>query len=120
MTVAYRWTCQVCGASNAPAVACAQCRFPAEATAEDIELAKAQGVDSYFQQREKSKRDKAKWLAQPLWRKVSDVVALTVLIVGLVLVRFAGPIEYNVAGVVLFALPLVWLWSAHRWRVERK
>jgi hypothetical protein len=119
-STAYQWSCQACGASNAPAVACAKCRFPAVANAEEIELAKSQGVDAVYQKRETNKKAKAEWMAQPLWRKIGDLFAFSLLVVGFILGRFAGPIEYNALGVFLVVLSFIWLWLAHRQQPERK
>ena len=81
-------------------------------------MAKAQGVDAVLQKREQARRNKAEWFAQPLGRKVTDVLALTLLVVGFVLGRFAGPIEYNALGAVLVAVSLGLLWLVHRRRPE--
>jgi hypothetical protein len=114
MTKNYRWACQLCGASNAPAAACTQCKFPAEASAAEIDLARSQGVEAVFQRREEMLKGKAEWLAQPFWVKSIDVFALTLLILGAVLGKFAGPIEYNALGLVMSAVSLTMLWLVHR------
>lgn len=114
MNTSYRWSCQACDASNAPAETCVHCGFPAEANAEEIALAKSQGVDAVLLKRETDIKEKAKWLAQPFWRKVGDVVALAMFVMGFILAKFAGPLEYNILGTMLAGLPFIWLWLVHR------
>ena len=62
----------MCGATNAPAPLCSQCNFPAEATAEEIELGKMQGTEAVYRKRENDRKIKAEWLAQPILRKILD------------------------------------------------
>ena len=113
---AYRWTCHLCGAANEPGLtACQKCGFPAEATGQEVALARATGSPTALQDaRAKKARARAKWKAQPFWVKVRDIVILAVFLVAIVLARLAPPIEYNLLGLVLLAGLLATLWIAHK------
>src|SRR5438046_2018612 len=118
-TTAYRWACLLCGASNEASNACTQCTFPAEATGQELDLAKCHGVKAVYRQRKEAETIRAKWVAQPMWQKAGDVVALAILIVSVVLVRLAEPIEYNVLGLLLIALMFLWM-CLSRWLTSKR
>jgi hypothetical protein len=100
---AYQWTCHLCKAENpAGRTTCEKCEFPAEATAEEIALAQSTGsLNAVLEQRSQKTKARADWKAQPLWVKASVVVGVLVITLGVVLARFAPPLEYNLLGVVI-------------------
>jgi len=121
VTVGYRWTCKLCGASNAPAEACSKCNCPAEVTADEIDLARSAGsFEAVIHKRENARRARAEWFAQPLWQKTVDVAAFALFIVGLALGKFAGPIVYNVLRIALALAGGVLIWITHGTLFERK
>ena len=103
---AYRWTCHLCSAVNEPdSATCQKCGFPAEATSEEIELARAAGSSAAVHEaRAKEARERAEWKAQPFWFKSVVVVLTAAFGVELFLLRFAGPIEYNLLGLGIFGI----------------
>lgn len=115
---AYRWTCHLCNAQNSAGRAtCEKCSFPAEATAEEIALARSTGsVDAVLKQRSLTAKAHVEWKAQPLWMKASVVVGVLAIVVGSVLGRFAPPLEYNLLGVLILLAVLAVIVVAHKWR----
>ena len=105
----YRWTCLACGATNAPAHVCASCGFPAEATGEELVVARDRGVTEVYRRR----NDRAKWIAewrrQPLWIKAGQIVGLITVVIGVILWRLAPPTEVNFYGIALAVIGFVLL-----------
>lgn len=84
----YTWLCQHCGRSSpGGAVSCANCGFPAHASAFELERVKQLGSVPAFLAERQAQRDN--WRRTPLLRKILLVVALILFLVGLILFRFA-------------------------------
>lgn len=106
----YRWICQVCDASNAPAESCSCCGAPVCISVSEIELAKSKGVAALYAQRRDAHRAHANWMAQPLWRRMGDVVFGTMFVVGVFLVRlmWVWSIRYVAVACAALLLPALW------------
>ena len=112
MIPSYRWICPICDAANAPAAACSRCGAPVRMSASEIQLARTRGVAALYASREDAQRARANWMAQPLWRRMGDVIFGTLFFAGLFLVRltwdFAGLVRYVAVGCAALLLPVLW------------
>jgi len=114
----YRWVCHLCHASNPPgSTKCDTCGFPAEATGEEIELARTAGTSAAVDvQRQEQAKVRAAWRAQPLWLQAIEVLLGLLLVSGFVLARFWPAVEDNILGLVIIgaALGIMFLANAAR------
>ena len=119
---AYRWVCHLCHASNPPgSIKCETCGFPAEATAEEIELARAAGTSAVGDvQRQQQATARAAWRAQPLWLRAIEVLLGLLLVSGFVLGRFWPAVEDNILGLVIIAAALGIMFLANAARKHSK
>ena len=112
MIPSYRWICQVCDASNAPAESCSCCGAPVCISVSEIELAKSKGVAALYAQRRGAHRARANWMARPLWRRMGDVVFGTMFAAGVFLGCltwiFASSIRYVAVVCAALLLPALW------------
>jgi hypothetical protein len=62
--------------------------------------------------REDVRRVRAKWMAQPMWRRVGDIIFGTMLLAALLLLRltwaFTWSVRYLVITCVVLLLPVLW------------
>ncbi len=88
----YRWSCQICGAVNEPEVThCEKCKFPAEATGEQIQQMRTNG---------KLKLEKT--------TSILSYFAFAVAGVGVLLIKFGRLTSYDwLIGLALALIGLV-------------
>ena len=115
----YTWECRYCNRVNAPGVAehCQYCGFPANSSADDLELAKTAGSpDVVIEQHAKSAASE-----ESPWARVLVWIFGIIFIIGLLLARLAGPIEWNFIGLAIAAVPfaMLWIWKRHKERANR-
>jgi hypothetical protein len=92
----YGWACQVCGASNeAASSSCAVCRFPAVASAYEIEQAKVAGISSTNPYVSPQRHAEA-----PAWKLVLVWSALISMLAGVFFV-VAGGVRVMLLGISL-------------------
>ncbi len=100
----YRWVCHSCQAANAAEkTICSNCGFPAVATGRQIEAARKSGVVAPYE-------GSSTFLALPFHQKVVYVITVGAFGVGLVLVKFAGPISLNLIGLGILGFGFLVLW----------
>jgi ABC-type xylose transport system permease subunit len=119
---AYRWICQLCNVANeAERNDCQKCGFPAEATGEELAMARASGSVAVVREaRAQKSRERAEWKAQPFWFKAATIVGIAAFVVAIVLARFAQPIEYNLIGLGLLVALFAIFWIGNKLRGPSK
>ena len=106
----YGWTCQFCGAANAPGLAaCQKCNFPAEATFEELALARAAGSPAaVYKARGKNARGRVEWGDLTFWEQVLSAIVLVLGVVALLLVW--TNVHYLIPfGILAGALVIAWV-----------
>jgi len=114
----YRWVCHLCNATNPPeSIKCEVCGFPAEATGEEIELARTAGTSAAVDvKRQEHAKVRATWKAQPLWLRAFELLLGLIFVSGFVLAQFWPAVEGNILGLVIIgaAVGIMFLANAAR------
>lgn len=101
----YRWVCHLCEAVNTPASSiCEKCNFPAIASRNDMDRALENSL-----LKTNPHKDTFKQLSLP--KILAIGFAITALIVGTTLAKFASPIWLNVVGLLLTGVAALVLWT---------
>lgn len=107
---AHRWTCRFCGAANEPGLAvCQKCNFPADATSEELALARAASSPAaVYQARGKRARGRVEWGKRSFWDQVLSAIVMVLWIVGLTLAMLTAHVLLGL-GIIAGVSVIVWV-----------
>ncbi len=111
----YNWVCHYCKTvCSKEHNNCSNCGFPANASVDDVERVKELGSVEAFLDEETTETKRLASL--PKWRKAINVIFIIVIIIGLIIARFAPAPEHNFLGIAIIGTSVIVFWFYSQWK----